>query len=232
MRFLIAISFALLLAGILPACSKKYSVTDSPDEHDQSYKPPFQVPLDGVSFHSIPKGEYELKSIQYFSDSRHGAKEKTVISLSHDLGSSADRSDDLIQQIHLEHPNNGEKLFRADMVALRKIVSDGATTTSKGAQVFAYEVSVDGTVKLDVISPDDEQDVIKLITLPFTDKGVYLSDTSARNERGDTERHVNKMVVKVNGDTLTLYHVQIEMLNGEYQESNLLMSASTYTRKP
>mgnify|MGYP000122272800 CR=1 FL=1 len=236
MRFLIAISIAFLLAGILPACAKKSSVTDSPDEHDQSYKPPFAVPLDGVSFHAIPKGEYELKSIQYFFDYRHGAKEKLLISLSHDLEAPADRSGDQIQQIRLEHPNKGEKMFRTDMVALRKIVSDGATAISKGPELFSYEVSVDGTTKLDVAGPDTEADAIELITkaLPLTDKGVYLSDETLKDlhPNGAVERRINKMVVKVNGDSLTIYHVQIQMVNGEFEESNLLMTASTYVRIP
>ena len=138
----------------------------------------------------------------------------------------------MIQQIHLEHPNNGEKMFRTDMVTLRKIISDGTTAVSKGPEIFTYEVSVDGTTKVESIGPDSEADAIELITnaLPLTDKGVYLSDKSTKDARGNTERRMNKMVVKVNGDSLTLYHVQIEMLNGEYEESNLLMSASTYLR--
>jgi hypothetical protein len=234
MRFLIALSFAFLLAGILPACADKHSVTDSPDEHDQSYKPAFQLPDAGISFHALPAGEYELKSVRYFAESREGKEPKSVVSLTHELPSPGERANDEIYQLHLEMGTIKEDRMVSTLVAIPKIFSDGTTSSTKRLNLFTYNIFPDGKTEVAVSGPAVETDAIKLVTeeLPLNDKGIYLSEQSEKDARGNVIRTVNKMVVTVEGDTVVVYHLQTETVDGDYKASNWVMSASTFIRRP
>ncbi len=235
MRFLIAVSFAFLVAGILPACAK-HGVSESPGEHDQSYKPPFQIPQEGISFHAIPAGEYELKSIRYFSESREGKKPKTVVSLNHELALPGERDTDEIHQLHLEMGDTKEDRMLSNLASIPKIFSDGTKSTTKQWNVFTYNVFPDGKTEVAVSGSAAEIDAIETIAaaMPLNDKGVYLSEETGGGPEGEV-RTLNKRVVKLEGNTVVIYALRNQNIDGEngYDDSyEVEMSASTYVRKP
>jgi hypothetical protein len=233
MRFLIAVSFAFLLTGILPACAK-HSVSESPTEHDQSYKPSFEIPQEGISFHAIPAGEYELKSIRYFSESREGKKPKTVVSLNHELALPGERDTDEIHQLHLEMGDTKEDRMLSNLDAMPKIFSDGTTSITKQQDVFTYNLFPDGKTEVAVSGSAGEIDAIKTITdaLPLSDKGVYFSERTDVGPNGEVLRELDKIVVKLEGDTVVIYQMRNYQVDGETDRYKVVMSASTYIRKP
>jgi hypothetical protein len=231
MRFLIAIAFAFLLAGILPACAK-HSVGESPDKHDQSYKPPFQIPEDGISFHSIPAGEYELKSIRYFSESKEGTTPKKVVSLNHELPSPGERDTDEIHQLHLEMGDTKDDRALSNLASMPQIFSDGTIAFTKQWNVLTYNLFPDGKTEVGISGSAGEIDAVEILTaaLKLNDKGVYLSEQTGNGPEGEV-RSVDKVVVKLEGDMLVVYQMSSRTNHGENDKYSLEMSVSSYVRK-
>lgn len=233
MRSLIALSFAFLLAGTLPACSENSGVAVTPDNHDQTYKPTFQLPEEGISFHAIPAGEYELKSIRYFSESKEGKSPRKVVSLNHELPSPGERDTDEIQQLRLEMGDTKDDRTLSNLNSMPQIFSDGTTAFTKQWNVLTYNLFPNGKTEVGISGSAGEIDAVEIITadLKLNDKGVYLSEQTDNGPEGEV-RSVNKIVVKLEGDMLVVYSMWSETIHGENDKYSLEMSASSYVRKP
>jgi hypothetical protein len=228
LRSLLALCIAVFLAAFLPACGSNLDQ----DQIGEGYSPGIGIPEEGVSFQSLPKGVYEIKTVHFFAERRNGDARDSV-TLTHDFEPGTDRSRDNLKMQRLTIHDKDVQSMQGRALIIPKIVADSTMTVSSQLKVYDYEVSRDGQARVAITTASGSPYGVQYIEdlLPRNKKNVYTSSKKVQDARGNSNHYLHTFVAKVDKEgTLTVYHYEMDITSGESPKSDLMMSASVYKK--